>query len=135
MKNNDKDKDSSSIDITKLTNVTHTFKGAEQVIIAQCPACAAEGYDLNGRNHLIVFPDGAFGCALNPGEDGAEHRREILALAGMSAAAAKPKKRAKRLGRPIPRIPTKITYITLKPRPTAEAEPLAEAEDGASEAA
>jgi hypothetical protein len=72
-----------SIDITKLENVTHTLKNGTDVIIARCPACAEEDCDNKG-NHLIVFPDGRFGCVMNPveNEDSAEHRKRIFALVG-----------------------------------------------------
>ena len=106
-----KNDDNSSIDITKLIHATHTFKGGEAVIIAQCPACAEAGYDLTGRNHLIIYADGAFACVLNPGEAGAEHRREILDLVGTTptTASSQPLQR-KRPARPRPinPIPTKI---------------------------
>jgi hypothetical protein len=116
------------IDTKKLKNVTRAYKGSETVIIAQCPACAAEGYDLHAQNHLIVYSNGAFACALNPGEAGGQHRKEILRLVGLPMAASEeqplpPKKRLK--PRPLlNRIPTKITYIKLNirpPQPEAEA--------------
>jgi hypothetical protein len=106
------------IDIKKLKNVVRKLKGREAVTIAQCPACAVKGYDLNGRNHLIVYPDGAFACALNPGEAGNEHRREILRLVGTPVAAPPPPPPPKH-PRPLNRIPTKITYFKLNIRPKA----------------
>jgi hypothetical protein len=49
-------------------------------ILARCPACADEGHDRRG-DHLVILPDGKFGCAAMPGD--AEHRRRIFALAGI----------------------------------------------------
>ena len=46
---------------------------------AQCPACAAQGGDKSG-NHLRIWPDGRFGCAVHPGNS--DHRKEIHAIAG-----------------------------------------------------
>jgi hypothetical protein len=68
------------IDIKALKNAVHQFRDGQKVVIAQCPACAEEGYDLNHKDHLIVYPSGAFGCVVNPGDK--EHNREILRLAG-----------------------------------------------------
>jgi len=48
---------------------------------ARCPACAAVGADRSGE-HLVITEDGRFGCILNPGRGGAEHRRAIWARAG-----------------------------------------------------
>ncbi len=49
-------------------------------IVAQCPACAESGADTHGREHLIVWPDGRFGCVANPGDK--LHRKRIFELAG-----------------------------------------------------
>ena len=35
---------------------------------AQCPACATAGADSTG-NHLVVYPNGKYGCVANPGEE------------------------------------------------------------------
>ena len=64
------------IDISKLK---HVVKKPDGGIVAQCPACAAAGGDATG-NHLIVFPDGKFGCVVNRGDK--NHNKEILKLAG-----------------------------------------------------
>ena len=48
-------------------------------IEAQCPACAAAGADSTG-NHLVVYPDGKYGCVANPDDD--EHRKRIFKLVG-----------------------------------------------------
>lgn len=45
-----------------------------------CPACREDGKDNKG-NHLIMFPDGAWGCTVNRGEAGKEHRRRMMELA------------------------------------------------------
>lgn len=60
----------------KLTNVTHRPDGS---LIARCPACAEAGNDNRGE-HLIIFPNGRFGCATHPGDP--EHRKKIFKLAG-----------------------------------------------------
>jgi len=46
---------------------------------AQCPACAAEGNDGKGE-HLMVFKNGKFGCAVYQGDT--EHRKKIFRLVG-----------------------------------------------------
>ena len=48
-------------------------------IEAQCPACAQAGADSKG-NHLVLFPDGKFGCVANPNDN--EHNKIILRLVG-----------------------------------------------------
>lgn len=48
-------------------------------VVARCPACAQAGHDKSG-NHLIVYPDGKFGCVACPSDR--EHNREILRLVG-----------------------------------------------------
>lgn len=45
---------------------------------AQCPACLEAGMDKSG-DHLRIFPDGRWGCAVNPGDH--EHRKRIWELA------------------------------------------------------
>lgn len=64
------------LDIEKLENREHLPAGR---IRARCPACAASGGDTTG-NHLLVFADGRFGCAVHPGDH--QHRSEIYRLAG-----------------------------------------------------
>ncbi len=49
--------------------------------IARCPACAEAGQDAAG-NHLVINPDGSFGCVIHSGEEGKSHRRRIRELAG-----------------------------------------------------
>ena len=65
------------IDIQKLKNVVPKTEGQ---IEAQCPACAAAGGDRKG-NHLVVYPDGKYGCVANQGDK--NHNKEILELVGM----------------------------------------------------
>ena len=48
---------------------------------ARCPACAESGKD-TGKDHLLINPDGSFGCVNFPGPEGSEHRKRIFALAG-----------------------------------------------------
>lgn len=48
--------------------------------VAQCPACELLGRDLNGKNHLKVYPEGNFSCVAFPKDD--NHRAEILRLVG-----------------------------------------------------
>jgi 5S rRNA maturation endonuclease (ribonuclease M5) len=64
-----------SLDHSKLEKVKHRGSKVE----AQCPACLEAGRDKTG-NHLIIYPNGAFACAANPGDK--EHRRRIAELAG-----------------------------------------------------
>lgn len=49
-------------------------------IIAQCPACAENGGDSSGE-HLVIYPDGKFGCAVNPRDH--VHRQRIFKLIGV----------------------------------------------------
>ena len=68
-----------SLAISLLKNVDHRSDGT---IIAQCPACAAEGTDQFARNHLIIYPNGRYGCALFPRDYegfGSEARKKHLA--------------------------------------------------------
>jgi hypothetical protein len=65
------------VDISKLKNVVRK----DGKIEAQCPACASVGHDATG-NHLVVYPDGRFGCVANPSD--AAHNKQILGLVGVS---------------------------------------------------
>jgi hypothetical protein len=56
-------------------------------IVAQCPACAETGGDRKGV-HLVVYPDGKFGCAAHPNDR--DHRRRIALLAGEPTPQGKP---------------------------------------------
>jgi hypothetical protein len=64
------------IDESKLKNVVRKPDGE---IVAQCPACAKAGGDTTG-NHLIVYPDGRFGCVVHEGDK--KHKKEIWKLVG-----------------------------------------------------
>lgn len=66
-----------SLDLSKLENA-HAQGGKT---IARCPACAEKGMDETG-GHLIIQPDGRFGCVVHPGESGKPHRQRIAKLAG-----------------------------------------------------
>ena len=50
-------------------------------VVARCPACAAGGRDRSGE-HLVVYPDGRFGCVVYPGDAGRMHRRAIWEAVG-----------------------------------------------------
>jgi putative DNA primase/helicase len=75
------------IDKSRLQNIK--FQGSK--IIAQCPACAESGADKQS-NHLFINEDGKFGCVLHQGAEGADHRKRIFELIGISEAKT-PKKR------------------------------------------
>ena len=64
------------LDISKLENVKRAAHGKKT---ARCPACVAAGADAKGE-HLVIYPDGKFGCVAYP--DDKAHRKEIFALAG-----------------------------------------------------
>ena len=53
-----------ALDTAKLENVVSKPNG---MFTARCPACAEDGADTKGE-HLAVFPDGKFGCVVNPKE-------------------------------------------------------------------
>lgn len=67
------------LDLDRLEHVRQLPGGK---IIAQCPACMEEGHDRRCRNHLVIWPDGRFGCVAHP--DDGQHRKRIYALAGKS---------------------------------------------------
>jgi hypothetical protein len=64
-----------SLDLSKLENV----RKDGQKTIARCPACAEKGQDHSG-DHLVIYPDGRYGCVSNPKEH--EHNKAIYRLAG-----------------------------------------------------
>lgn len=66
-----------SLDLSRLENVRE--RGRK--IIARCPACAIDGQDEKGE-HLVIMPDGRFGCVIWPGTGGKAHRQKIHAIAG-----------------------------------------------------
>jgi hypothetical protein len=65
-----------SLNIKKLSNVSEKPDGK---VTARCPACALDGKDKKGE-HLVLYPDGKFGCVKHP-ED-ATHRKLIHSIAG-----------------------------------------------------
>ncbi|HEY0549875.1 MAG TPA: hypothetical protein VGF13_09745 [Verrucomicrobiae bacterium] len=65
------------LDINRLENVR---KHGDGKVVARCPACAADGKDETG-NHLVVYPDGKFGCVANPKDTA--HRKAIFKLCGV----------------------------------------------------
>ena len=79
------------IDLSKLTNVTHKAGGA---IEARCPACAEGGHDDQG-NHLIIYPDGKFGCVANPKDK--DHNKAIIRMVGVYSLPTIPRLEIKRL--------------------------------------
>ncbi|MGA3266365.1 MAG: hypothetical protein ABSE16_06050 [Verrucomicrobiota bacterium] len=68
----------SGLDLARLDNVRRLDNGT---VHAACPACRAAGSDKTG-DHLLIKPDGKFGCAVHPDDRG--HRKEIFRLAGKS---------------------------------------------------
>ena len=65
-----------SLQIDRLEKVRTTGGGQ---IYARCPACAEGGGDTSGQ-HLIIYPDGRFGCCVHPRDK--QHRKRIFALVG-----------------------------------------------------
>lgn len=94
-----------ALDSSKLEKVSRR----NDRIIARCPACAEAGGDTKGE-HLIVYPDGRFGCALYPGDN--EHRRRIWQLAGAGRSSAQQTPR-KRLIRETPETPLPSNFHDL----------------------
>jgi hypothetical protein len=67
-----------SLDVRKLL-ISRQFE--DGTVVARCPACAAAGKDRNGQ-HLVVYPDGRFGCVVYPGDAGWLHRKVIWEAVG-----------------------------------------------------
>jgi hypothetical protein len=67
----------------KLQNIVEKADGS---YTARCPACASSGADAKGE-HLIVYPDGAFGCVVH--EDDKDHRKAIAVLVGAESSGAR----------------------------------------------
>jgi len=63
------------LDPLKLTKI----RRLSSRMVARCPACSEIGQDQEG-NHLVVWPNGAFGCVVYPADKA--HRRRIWHLAG-----------------------------------------------------
>lgn len=64
------------LDLKKLENVKTKADGK---VTARCPACAVDGGDRKGE-HLVIFPDGKYGCAVFVGDK--DHNRQIFRLTG-----------------------------------------------------
>ncbi len=62
--------------VSKLVNAKRTSDGGYQ---CQCPACALNKRDLNGKNHLRIYKSGAFNCAI---DNSPEHNRSIKSILG-----------------------------------------------------
>jgi hypothetical protein len=102
-----------SLQIDRLEKARTTGGGRIQ---ARCPACAEGGGDTSGQ-HLIIYPDGRYGCCVHPGDK--QHRRRIFALVGKArreiepivvvrkASASQPTRqwKAVRVAMPIPQTP------------------------------
>ena len=71
-----------TLDLDKLENVV--IRNGK--LIARCPACEENGDDGTG-DHLFIADegDGPFGCVINEGPAGAEHRRRIWELVGVKS--------------------------------------------------
>ena len=67
-----------SLDVRRLAVSRRLDDGT---VVARCPACAAAGQD-RGGNHLVVYPDGRFGCVVYPGDVGWLHRKAIWEAVG-----------------------------------------------------
>ena len=79
------------IDLNKLEKVVRKDDGKIQ---ARCPACKEHGGDKRGE-HLVIFPDGRFGCVVHQGDK--PHNREILRLVGCSSIPSIPKLKIRRV--------------------------------------
>jgi hypothetical protein len=64
------------LDLKKLENLRTNGQGKTT---ARCPACARNKHDRTG-DHLVIYPDGRFGCVASPGDP--KHRQEIWRLCG-----------------------------------------------------
>jgi hypothetical protein len=93
-----------ALDIAKLENVK---RKTDDKLTARCPACAAQGDDNKGE-HLVVFPDGRYGCVVNPGDKG--HSKIIFELAGEEAGACTPT-RPFEVSRAVMNSPTKTLVL------------------------
>lgn len=84
------------LDTSKLEEYVRNADGSHQ---ARCPACAQDGSDRTA-NHLRIFRDGRFGCAVNPQD--AEHRKLIFKLAGLKRGKQSGRLPADHVVRPLP---------------------------------
>ena len=67
-----------SLDVRKLAVSRRLDDGT---VLARCPACGVGGKDRKGE-HLVVYPDGRFGCVMYPGDAGWLHRKVIWEAVG-----------------------------------------------------
>lgn len=67
-----------SLDVRKLAVSRRLEDGT---VVGRCPACAAVGQDRSGE-HLVIYPDGRFGCVVHPGAAGWLHRKAIWEAVG-----------------------------------------------------
>jgi len=65
------------LDLSKIQGVHNGSNGCQ---VGRCPACAENGRD-HTNDHLIIYPDGRYGCIANQGDS--EHRKRIWQLAGV----------------------------------------------------
>lgn len=65
-----------SLDFSRLENLTD----ANGKSTARCPACKENGCD-EGGDHLVLYPNGKYGCVMTPGDKG--HTRRIFELVGV----------------------------------------------------
>jgi hypothetical protein len=65
------------IDFEKLESKVLQSDGS---FVCYCPACGEENRNLKSRNHLRVWPNGAFNCVVNPSDR--THNFRILQLVG-----------------------------------------------------
>jgi len=86
-----------ALNITVLEKVQRRGDGS---IVARCPACAQDGHDSKG-DHLIVYPDGRYGCVANPRDK--QHNKLIMQLAGTRSASVIPPLTVKRYVEPAPK--------------------------------
>ena len=91
-----------SLDLTKLENLKD--KGDKK--LARCPACAKDGGDSKGE-HLVIYPDGKYGCVAHPGDEA--HNKEIFQLVGIAGSGS-------RRGGPIPVRVRRPACVTRTPK-------------------
>jgi hypothetical protein len=101
-----------------LENARTTGGGRIQ---ARCPACAEGGGDTKAE-HLVVYPDGRFGCCLHPGDK--QHRKRIFALVGrkktIPVITVRPAPRTVRQSIRVEMTPMKLPAPLTKPDPDSE---------------
>jgi len=68
-----------------MKKLSHVSEKPDGKVTARCPACALDGKDKRG-DHLVVYPDGKFGCVKY--EKDSTHRKLIYSSAGDGCKAA-----------------------------------------------